>query len=312
VKYLSSAFKVLCILLLAEGAMAQDLDPRAYVRAPVNMNFVGAGFSYSDGDVVTDASLPLKNVKATLKATSLAVGHTFSMFRQTAQASVSLPYAWANASGTIGGGEKTASRTGLCDMRLRCSMLFLGAPAATRDELKNASRRTVLGTSLTISAPTGQYYPEKLINLGTHRWAVKPELALSQPFGKRGLFDLYAGVWLFTKNDSYYTGNFTRAQDPMGSFQTHISYNINPGFWAAFDFTYYTGGQSTVNGVEMNDRQDNSRFGGTMVIPVGKLSSLKFAYSTGAVIRNGADFTTVSVGWQMVFFGKSQKTEPKS
>jgi hypothetical protein len=28
---------------------------------------------------------------------------------------------------------------------------------------------------LQVIAPTGQYYPERLINLGTNRWALKPQ-----------------------------------------------------------------------------------------------------------------------------------------
>ena len=54
----------------------------------------------------------------------------------------------------------------------------------------------MVGASLLVAAPTGQYYPNKLINLGTNRWAAKPEVALSYPLGPRWLLDAYAGVWL--------------------------------------------------------------------------------------------------------------------
>jgi hypothetical protein len=151
--------------------------------------------------------------------------------------------------------------------------------------------------------------PEKLINLGTSRWAFKPELAISQPFGKRWIIDVYAGLWLFTKNDSYYPGSSVRTQNPLGSFQGHISYNIQPLMWAALDMTFYTGGNSEIDGVPNHDRQSNSRIGATMVLPVGKRNSLKFAFSTGAIIRSGADFSTFSVGWQTTFFGKGGKTK---
>jgi hypothetical protein len=164
-----------------------------------------------------------------------------------------------------------------------------------------------LGFSLNVVTPSGQYFPEKLINLGTSRWAFKPELALSKPLGRRWLIDFYTGIWLFTKNDSFYPGSSVRTQDPLGSFQGHISYNIQPLMWVAFDWTYYTGGRSSVDGVELNDRQSNSRVGGTLVLPVGKRHSVKFAFSTGAIIRSGADFTSISAGWQTTFFGKPEK-----
>ena len=86
--------------------------------------------------------------------------------------------------------------------------------------------RTILGTSLTVVAPTGQFVPDRLINLGTNRWAFKPEFAVSQPIGERWLLDVYAARWLFTANDSYYPGTLTRTQEPMGAFQAHLSYNF--------------------------------------------------------------------------------------
>jgi hypothetical protein len=33
-------------------------------------------------------------------------------------------------------------------------------------------------------------------------------------------------------------------------------------------------------------------------LPVGSRHAVKLAWSTGAIIRSGADFTTVSIGWQ--------------
>ena len=187
-----------------------------------------------------------------------------------------------------------------------------GAPAVTAAELAKAPKRTVLGTSLTIIAPTGQYLNGKLINIGTNRWSFKPEIALSQPIGSRWLFDLYAGVWFFTNNNAFYPGTLVRSQDPMGSFQTHLSYNLSLRAWVAFDLTYYIGGSTTVKGTANVDRQENSRLGGTLVLPMGKKSSVKFAYSTGAIIRFGANFTTLSVGWQTVFMEKPKKQMPAS
>jgi hypothetical protein len=71
--------------------------------------------------------------------------------------------------------------------------------------------------------------------------------------------------------------------------------------WAAINFTYYTGGQSFVNDVYNNDRQNNSRIGATFNLPISKQNSIKVAYSTGAIIRFGANFSTISIAWQMAF-----------
>jgi hypothetical protein len=311
-KYLYAYLIVISLLCISEKLTAQDLDPRAYARIPVNVTVVVAGFGYSQGGIVTDATLPLEDLEAKIGSPSLGVVHSFSLLGKTAQVSAFLPYAWGDASATISGVRQSTTRSGFSDMRFRFSWLLVGAPAASVGELAKAPRKTILGASLSMVPPTGQYMPEKLINLGTSRWAFKTELALSQPLGKRWLLDFYSGLWLFTKNDSFYPGSSVRTQDPMGSFQGHISYNIQPLMWVALDLTFYTGGQSSVDGVEMDDRQSNSRIGATMVLPVGKRHSVKFAYSTGAIIRSGADFTSISAGWQTTFLGKSGKSVTQS
>ena len=54
--------------------------------------------------------------------------------------------------------------------------------------------------------------------------------------------------------------------------------------WVAINMTYYFGGLSYVDGVNMDDRH-----------------SVKISGSTGAIVRFGADFTTLAVGWQTIF-----------
>ena len=158
-------------------------------------------------------------------------------------------------------------------------------PGCDGAEFAKVPTQTILGASLTVTAPIGQYYPEKVINLGANRWAFKPEIAVSQPLGDQWLFDLYAAVWLFTANDSYYPGNANRTQDPLTTFQAHVSYTLIRQMWVAIDVTYYIGGLSYVNGSSMDDRQNNSRIGGTLVLPVGDRHSVKLSGSTGAIIR---------------------------
>ena len=159
-------------------------------------------------------------------------------------------------------------------------------------------QKTRLGVSLTVVAPAGQDDPTHLINWGTNRWAFKPEFAVSDPLTQKWLLDAYAGVWLFTTNDTYYPGSAIRSQAPMGSFQAHLSYNFRPQLWAAVDTTYYVGGQTTIQGAANDDRQANVRLGGTVVFPVGQRHSIKLAVAKGAIVRIGSDFTTYSVAWQ--------------
>ena len=62
---------------MTERSNGQDLDPRAYARIPVNVTVVVAGFSYSTGGIVTDATLPLEDLNAKIGAPSLGVVRSF-------------------------------------------------------------------------------------------------------------------------------------------------------------------------------------------------------------------------------------------
>lgn len=283
----------------------QDLEPRAYIRVPVNAHIILPGFNYSQGRVLTDPTIPLENFKANVQTIALGYAHTFSLFGLTAQAFAMQPYSFAQASALVNAQFTSVDRAGFNDLRARLSVLLLGGKAMRLTEfLQNKEPRTILGASMTMLAPTGQYFPDKLVNLGNNRWAFKPEIALSQPLGKRWLLDFYAAVWFFTNNDSYFPGNKLRKQEPIGAIQSHISYNISAFAWAAFNATYYAGGNSIVDGVVNDNQMSNVRLGATLVIPTGKRSGLKFAFSKGAVVTRGSDFTTVSVGWSYSWFGK--------
>lgn len=297
-KILRQALLVILPFSIGMASLAQDLDPRAYMRLPIATTTVFSGFAFSHGGVVTDPTLPIDNIKARVQALSFGVSRTFSFLGNTSQILVAIPYSWAQVSGDVGEQYTEITRSGMADTRLRFSTLLIGGKAGTLQEIVQAPKKTILGLGLNVVVPTGQFFSEKLINLGTNRWAFRPELALSQPLGERWLVDVYSGLWLFTNNNSFFPGTSVRSQEPMGAFQTHISYNINPILWVAFDATYYVGGRSSIDNTFRDDRQENSRLGITAVIPTGKTTSLKFAASTGAVVRIGQDFTTYSVGWQ--------------
>jgi len=286
------------LLFFAASLSAQDLDPRAYAHVPVNGTFLVAGFALSHGGVVTDPAIPVTDINATVETPSLGVARSFSLFGKTAQAFGALPFSWAQASGQVLEEARSITRAGLSDMRLRLSVLVRGAPAASALEIAKAPRRTILGASLTVVPPTGQFFPDRLINLGTNRWAFKPEFAVSQPIGQRWLLDTYAGLWLFTANDSFYPGTSVRTQASMAALQAHVSYSFQRQMWLAFDATYYVGGRTTIDGIANNDRQSNTRVGATFALPVGRRHSIKLAVSRGAIVRFGANFSTFSFGWQ--------------
>ena len=149
--------------------------------------------------------------------------------------------------------------------------------------------------------PIGEYNPAHLINLGSNRWSFKPEVGVAQPIG-RWTLEGYLGVWFFTTNTAFFSGDSRRSQDPIVAAQAHISYTFPSRAWLALDGTWYRGGQTSVNGGLKADLQRNTRAGATLSLPIGRRQSVKLSYTTGASTRVGTDFDTLGVAWQLVFF----------
>lgn len=275
---------------------AQELEPRSYSPNPTGARFLALGYVHSAGDVLLDPSVPLSNVDARLNAGAAAYGRTFDAFGRSAIASIALPYAWGKVSGDTGEGRREVSRAGLADMRVRLGINLLGGPALSASEFAQRRPQTTLGVSLTAVAPSGQYDPQKLVNIGSNRWSFKPELGLSYPHGD-WYFEGYAGVWLFTENDNFYGGS-RRKQDPITTLQAHVVYTFRPQLWIAFDVNHYRGGATTANGVRGADQQSNTRVGFTISVPAAAHQSVKLTWADGVAARLGSDFNTVGVAWQ--------------
>lgn len=295
------AVAVLALLLAGAGtARAQQLEPRAYSPAPVGLNIFGVAAYFSSGGEVTDPASPIQNIIARVSTAMPYYGRTFGLFGRQASVTVATPVANAEIHGDVNEVGRSIDRTGILDPLVRMAVNLFGGPALTPQEFRQRKPETTLGASIAVTAPLGQYDPVKLINLGTNRWACKPELGLSQPVGDWS-FELYAGVWLFEDNDNYFGGK-VRRQDPLASYQAHIVYEVMPHLWVSADYTYYSGGETTVDGVPQHDRQDNSRGGLTLSVPVGQAQSFKLTYARGVTVRIGSKTDTIGAAWQVAWF----------
>jgi hypothetical protein len=295
---------LLYLLAHVIAVSAQELEPRAYSRSPVGTTFVTTVFGNSSGGITFDPSLPITNAHANIYSSALGLGQTFPLFKRQALITLALPYAWGRISGQVGEQSGSITRSGLADFKIHFSVNLYGSPALWPREFASSSKRSLLvGTSLTVNVPAGQYAPTKLINLGTNRWGYKPELGFSYPARKFDL-DFYAGAWFFTDNRSFFPGTRTKSQDVLPSAQAHISYTFRPNLWCALDSTWYGDGATHVDGGPPMGRQSSSRAGVTLSLPLVKRQSLKIAYSSGVTERVGANFREVSVSWQHVWFDR--------
>ncbi len=301
VRHAAVMLLALLALLVSGSACAQELEPRAYSPSPVGANFLLATYSYQSGEILFDPALPLDDVEAKINGVVGGYGRSFALAGRSATATIAVPYAWGPIDGNVAETYTKIRRSGLGDTRLRLAVNLLGGPAMSPREFAGRKPATTLGASLVVVVPTGQYSNEKLINIGSNRWAFKPEIGLYHPIGRWSL-EAAAGAWLYANNSEAYPGDVDRSQDPLWSFQGHVGYTIRQGLWVAGDVTYYTGGQTHANGGPGSTRQANSRAGVTASIPVAKGHSVKATFSSGVSARVGTRFDSYGIAYQFLWF----------
>ncbi len=293
-----SIWAVLLTLLAVAASVgeAQELEPRAYRTLPKGLNFAVLGYQFSSGNVLVDPTVPIQDLNVDVSVTTLGYLRSFGVAGRSASITVAVPYVFMSGSAVVQGVPMSDSRSGSADMRMQCAVNLFGGPALSPREFAQYRQRRNLGVSLTVTAPTGQYDPSRLINFGTNRWAFKPELGYSSILGP-WIFEAAAGVWLFTDNTEFLGGN-RRRQDPVASLQAHLSYNFRGGVWLALSANYFTGGRTEINGINSDDLQRNSRVGLTLSLPLGGPHSLKLAAHAGTYTTRGADFQVGTVAYQ--------------
>ena len=290
------ALLLFTVFFYPRSAQAQSLEPRAYSNLPIGMNFLIAGYAYQQGDVLLDPSLPLKDVNMQIHSAVLGYARSLDLFGKSGRIDLLVPYAWLSGTGKLLEEERSREVSGFADPAVRFSVNLYGAPALSFEEFKKYRQDTIIGASLSLTAPLGQYDSGRLVNIGSNRWAFKPELGISQALG-RWTLEGTAGVIFYTPNHDFMGGQ-TRSQDPIYSFQGHLIYNFPAGIWAALNATYYTGGRTSVDGEEGDDLQRNWRLGTTLTFPVDRHHSVKLYASTGVQTRTGGNFNLLGIAWQ--------------
>lgn len=285
------------VLALGGGsALAQSIEPRAYSNAPVGMNFLIAGSAYAEGGLEADASVPLTNANLQVHTTVLAYARSLDLWGRSGKLDVMIPYAWLSGDADYAGQPVEREASGFGGPRLRVSMNFIGAPALPMKAFADYQQHLIVGASLQVGLPTGQYDADKLVNIGSNRGFVKPELGVSKASGPWTL-ELSTAATIFGDNEDFYGGHL-REQDPIYSLQGHLVYSFRSGIWAALTGTYFTGGRTTLDGVKGDDLQKSSRVGATLALPVNRRHSIKLYASTGLSIRTGTDYDAIGAAWQ--------------
>lgn len=292
--FVATAF--VCVLGMFSIVHAQEIEPRAYSNAPVGMNFLITGYAYTQGAVPFDSALPIENAELKTQTAIVAYANVFELFGQSAKFDAITPYTSLSGTAELAGQPIERNINNIGDPRFRLSVNLYGAPALSLKDFRNYEQDLIVGVSLQVSPPWGQYDSNKIVNLGLNRWAFKPELGISKALGQLTL-EAQAAAAFFTDNKDFFGGN-TRSQKPIYSLQGHAIYGFDSGIWASLDATYFAGGRTSINGTENSDLQQNWRLGATLAFPVDARNSIKFYGSSGLSARTGNSYDLLGIAWQ--------------
>ncbi len=295
-----------CLVLacLALPCRAQDLQPRRWSHLPIDTNFAGVGYAYTGADVAFDPVLLLEDVSLELHTLPFKYIRTFELAGKSARIDWVQAYQDAEWNGLLDGVPARATRSGWSDMFLRFAVNIIGAPPLKGTEYAEyraaTECETIVGLALEVQLPTGQYFNDKLLNLGTNRFTFRPQLGVLHRRGKWST-ELHASSWIFTDNDEFFNGNYLE-QNPLYTIQGFVDYTFKPGLWAGGGVAYGLGGESTINAIPKDDPRDAIVWGLTLGYPISKQMGGQVTYlsqrtQTAVGVDSDSVVAALSVRW---------------
>jgi hypothetical protein len=298
---------VWCALLIADPRLAdaQFTDPHTYDAAPTGINVVEVAYAAAHADASIDTSLVIAGAHLFLNQGTIKYDRYFGLFDRLTWAEAAVPV--AGLSGSVTGTQIQRSTAGLGDSSYALKMLLMGGPALTVDQFGDQNPTTRVGVSITVTAPTGSYNPDRILNLGADRWAFKPEVSLSYPFGRdqKWQLDSYANVSVFTDNTAYHGVEILR-QEPLLGLEEHVSYSFSDNVWVSSDLRYAFRGATDVDGINQDNPQHQLTVGSETNVSLNSRHALIFEFAKAVVHRNSPNAVGIAVKYD-VTWGKGYK-----
>jgi hypothetical protein len=281
---------------------AQEIEPRRWTHLPVGTNVLGVGYVYTSGDLRLDPALRIESADVEMHSVLLSYNHYFGLFEQTARIDLLLPWQNGRWEGLLDGAPAATDREGLADPRIRLSVNLVGAPALQAPEFPDFMRKhqtnTTLGAAVAVRLPLGEYYEDRLINLGQNRYSVETQLGALHTTGAWS-YELTGSVFLFTDNDEFYGGT-TLEQEPLYAVQAHVVRSFGGGYWVGVGAAYGGAGESLISGVGLGDQKENLLYGLSAGMSVGDSQSVRVGYIRGETFADvGMDSHSLLVTWSL-------------
>jgi hypothetical protein len=285
------------IALLIYPLHSQELEPRSLTNIPIGTNFLVFGYGYATGNILLDPALPIEDLESRVHTFIGAYVRPINFFGMSGKVDVIVPWAAGDWEGLLEKEHKQVKRDGFGDPRIRLSFNFLGAPAYTGQFDVAKTKKTVAGASLQIITPFGEYFSDKLINLGSNRWTFRTQIGVAHSFGK-WIIEGYSGIWIFTPNNDFW-GGFKLEQRPLFTLKLHLIYSLPPnGSWITIGAGYGIGGRALIDDIERDTHISTLRLGLVYAIPLTRGHTIKLGLTSGRRFEKGADFDAIVLSYQ--------------
>ncbi|MEN8687944.1 MAG: transporter, partial [Desulfuromonadales bacterium] len=103
---------VLSFLFFYQTSFAEELEPRRWSHLPINTNFIGGGYAYTEADIGFDPVLKIEDADVELHTWVAKYIRTFSLLDRTARVSLLQAYQEGRWSGLVNGTPTSIRRSG--------------------------------------------------------------------------------------------------------------------------------------------------------------------------------------------------------
>ncbi|WP_028943091.1 transporter [Pseudomonas vranovensis] len=272
-------------LLALTPLMAQADNARDWQNIPTDLNMVFGYYNRIDANTPIDTSLPIDGLSLDADLYLFRYARTFGIDGRSS--GIQLLQTYADVSASFDDARffsGTKHNGGMGDTQIVFAHNFFGGPALTTEEYANWTPETFMTGAVWLTIPNGDYDKDRVINIGANRWVVKPEIGFGTPFGPTWL-EINTWVSLFGDNDDY-QGSGKLEQDPLYAVEGHYSYTFNRALWASLDATYSAGGETKIDGVGQDNKQENVMLGASMGFMLSPQFGGLIAYSDTVSERN--------------------------
>ncbi|MDH5502119.1 MAG: transporter [Gammaproteobacteria bacterium] len=298
------ALLLISCVLATENARGQDVEPRRWTPFPDGTNILGTAYARTSGDVLFDPVLLVEDAQADVDTLIVAYARSFAFAGRLSRLDVIVPWQNANWSGLLEGAPASVSRVGLADPSFRVSVNLFGAPAASGNEsqtyVANQDVSTLVGVAIAVTVPLGEYLDDKLLNLGSNRYIIRPQVGVVHTRGAWS-YELTGSTFFFTDNKKFLISSM-REQDPLYAVQAHLIRVFRPGLWSSLSAAYGWGGENTVDGVPGRDKSRVVLAAISAGFPVAKAQGVSVSYIVNRTHEDtGSNLNTLTIGWSLLF-----------